>query len=78
MKKTEMCTEMQSNIKVKKPTVKLTGEDGNAVVIMAKVELALMDAGYTNQETRKYLDECDAGNYENLLAVTRRWVKVIR
>ena len=67
---------MMSNIKVKKPTVKLTGEDGNAYVIMAKVELALMDAGYTNEETRKYLNECDAGDYDNLLAVTRRWVKV--
>lgn len=56
--------------------VKLTGEDGNAFFIMAKVQGALRKAKATEQEIDEYFDEATAGDYHHLLATTMKWVNV--
>ena len=56
--------------------VKLTGEDGNAFFIMAKVQGALRKANATEQEIDEYFDEATAGDYHHLLATTMKWVNV--
>lgn len=56
-------------------TVKLVGEDGNALVIIGKVTRALRRAGY-GDEVDAYRYEALSGDYDNLLHVTMQWVNV--
>jgi len=60
-----------------KPTVKLTGEDGNAFAILGRVQKALRKAGYSKEEVDDYLQEAMSGDYNNLLSVSMKWVNVI-
>ena len=57
-------------------TVKLVGEDGNAMAIMAKVSRALRNAGATREEVNEYMDESMSGDYDNLLRVAMTWVEI--
>ena len=59
-----------------KPTVKLTGHDGNAYSIMGRVKKALMRTGADKEYIDGYLEDATAGDYDNLLAVTMRYVDV--
>jgi hypothetical protein len=59
---------------MKKPTVKLIGEDGNAYAIMGRVTRALRKAGYSKEEIDRYRKEAKSGDYDNLLRVTLKWV----
>jgi len=59
-----------------RPTVKLTGTDGNAFAIMGAVTSALRKAGYTNEEIHEYQAQCMSGDYNNLLATSMKWVDV--
>ena len=61
----------------RKPTVKLTGEDGNAFAILGRVKKALHKAGYSKEEVDDYLQEAMNGDYNNLLSVSMKWVNVI-
>jgi len=55
--------------------VKLTGEDGNAFFILAKVQKALKRAGH-QELAKKYTEEAFGGNYDHLLQVTMKYVEV--
>jgi hypothetical protein len=61
---------------VSKPTVNLVGEDGNAFSIMGRVKKALRRSGADREYVDKYLEEATAGDYDNLLVVTMRYVDV--
>ena len=66
-----------SDIKYPDIEVQLTGEDGNAFFIMAKVQRALRQNGVSNDEITQYLDESRSGDYDNLLWTATRWVTVL-
>lgn len=53
--------------------VQLTGEDGNAFLIIGWVTGALRRAGY-GSETEEYASEAMSGDYDHVLATTMRWV----
>ncbi len=55
--------------------VQLTGVDGNAFSILARVRQALIDAGYKN-EAEQYMIEAMEGDYDHLLRVTMETVSV--
>jgi len=57
-----------------KPTVQLTGEDGNAFFIMGRVSEALRRAGADQEYIRKYTNEATSGDYDHLLQVTMEYV----
>ena len=57
-----------------KPTIQLTGRDGNAFAIMGAVKQALQRAGYSQQQVEKYLEESMSADYNNLLVVAQKWV----
>ena len=59
-----------------KPVVKLTGRDGNAFAIMANVKRALRRNGADKEYIEKYLNEATSGDYNNLLAVSMKYVDV--
>ena len=59
-----------------KPTVKITGHDGNAFSIMGCVKQALKHAGADKEYIDQYLSEATAGGYDNLLVVSMGYVDV--
>ena len=59
------------------PTVKLTGEDGNAFAIMGKVSKALRKAGADKEYVEKYLDEATSGDYDHLLGVSMEYANIV-
>jgi hypothetical protein len=61
---------------IKKPTVKLVGEDGNAFLILGKVQKALKKSGYDKKYIDGYLNEAMSGGYDNLIQVTMKYVNV--
>lgn len=60
---------------MRKPKVKLIGEDGNAFAVLGKVSRALRKAGL-HEEAKKYVVEATAGDYNHLLQVTMQYVEV--
>ena len=62
---------------MEKPTVKLTGINGNAFVIMATISKALKKAGYSPEQLKQYQKESmEVDNYNLLLQVAEKWVNV--
>ena len=59
-----------------KPTVKLTGKDGNAFSIMGRVKKALRQAGADQEYIDRYLGEATSGDYDYLLSVSMKYVDV--
>ena len=59
-----------------KPTVKLTGQNGNAFAVMGLVKNALKQAGATKEHVDKYLNEATSGDYNHLLTVSMEYVNV--
>ena len=59
-----------------KPTVKLTGIDGNAFSIMGVVSRALRNAGLPKEHIDKYMEESMSGDYNNLLVVAHKYANI--
>ncbi len=62
--------------KYKNITVQLTGQDGNAFAIMAKVSKALRSNDVAESEVEQYLAESMEGDYDSLLRTAMSWVNV--
>jgi hypothetical protein len=56
--------------------VKLLNEDGNAFLIIGKVNKALKKAGHV-ELAKQYLAEVTNGDYDHLLQVTMQYVEII-
>ena len=54
--------------------VSLIGEDGNAFSILGRVQRAMRRKDVSEAEIRAYVNEATAGDYDNLLAVTCKYV----
>ena len=59
----------------KKPTVRLSGEDGNAFSILGLVDAALCEAGMA-KEADEFMKEATKGNYDHLMATVFKYVNV--
>jgi hypothetical protein len=57
-------------------TVELTGQDGNAMMIMALTQKAMRRAGVPKEELDAYFKEATSGDYTNVLVTTMNWVNV--
>jgi len=57
-------------------TVKLLGQDGNAMSIMARVNRELHRGGATKEERDEFMNEAMSGDYDNVLQTVMRWVNV--
>ena len=55
---------------VKKPKLKLVGEDGNAMMIIGAASRAARAAGWSKEQIDAYRKEAMSSNYDHLLAVT--------
>ena len=56
--------------------VQLTGQDGNAFMILALVTKALKRAGVSAEECEAFYAEATGGDYDNLLRTAMSWVSV--
>lgn len=54
--------------------VELTGTDGNAFAILAKVRTSMRKNGVPKEEIDKFSDEATSGNYDHLLQTVLAWV----
>jgi len=61
---------------VEKPKVRLTGVNGNAFLVMGRARKALQRAGADKEYMEQYVKEATAGDYDNLIQVTMRYVEV--
>lgn len=56
-----------------KPTVQLSGEDGNAMAIISRVRMALRDAGDFEQATA-FVKEATSGDYDHVIQTCMKYV----
>ena len=54
--------------------IDINGPDGNIFAIMGAVQREMKKAGISQKEIDQYLEEVKAGNYDEALATTRRWI----
>lgn len=65
-----------SDIRYPDVSVQLIGEDGNAFLILGKVQAALRKADVPKAEIEEFLAEAQSGNYDHLLQTVMQWVEV--
>lgn len=58
-------------------TVQLSGEDGNAFAILARVRGAMKAAGLPAAVIEAFTDEASSGDYDDLLRTCMRWVTTL-
>ena len=56
--------------------VQLTGTDGNALSIVARVRRALEGNGVHDDECERFVREALSGDYDKVLATACKWVNV--
>jgi hypothetical protein len=56
-------------------TVALTGQDGNAFMILGRVRQALRRARVPENEVEAFTAEATSGDYDRLLMTVMRWVE---
>jgi hypothetical protein len=66
---------MQTTKPITKAKMKLVGEDGNAFFIMGRTRGAMKKAGVSEEVMSAYQKEAMAGDYDNLLQVTMKYIK---
>lgn len=56
--------------------VQLTGQNGNAFVVLGLVKKGLQRGGVSKEEQDVFFKEATAGDYNNVLMTAMRWVDV--
>lgn len=56
--------------------VQLSGEDGNAFMIIGRVRKALKSAGVDSKEIEEFSEQAMSGDYDNVLQTCMQWVNV--
>jgi hypothetical protein len=59
-----------------RPTVILTGEDGNALRVLAACRRAAKDAGWSDSDWARVRNEMIDGDYDHLLATAQEYFHV--
>jgi len=56
--------------------VKLSGQNGNAFVLLGAVDRALRKGGVHQTERHEFLEEAKSGDYDHLVQTCMKWVDV--
>lgn len=67
---------MAREVKYPNVSVQLSGEDGNAMSIIARVRRALKDDGAPESDIEAFSNEAMSGDYDNVLQTAMKWVEV--
>ena len=65
-----------TEIKYPKITVELSGQDGNAFMILGLCKRAMQRAHLPQEEIDKFMKEATSGDYNHLLATVMAWFDV--
>ena len=65
-----------TDVKYPQVTVALSGQDGNAMMIIGRVRAALRRARVTSDQINAFTDEAMSGDYDKVLQTAMRWVNV--
>lgn len=65
-----------SEVKYPNVKVQLSGEDGNAMMIIGRVRKALRRADVGDAELDKFSEEAMSGDYDHVLQTAMKWVDV--
>ena len=65
-----------TEIKYPEITVELSGQDGNAFMILGLCKRALQRAHLPQEEIDKFMKEATSGDYNHLLATVMTWFDV--
>ena len=57
-------------------TVQLSGQNGNAIVVIGSVIRGLKRAGAPQSEIDKFKSEATSGNYDHVIQTAMKWVNV--
>jgi hypothetical protein len=57
-------------------TVNLSGEDGNAMMIIGAVRRAMKRAGASSEDCSAFSNQAMSGDYDNVLRTCMEWVNV--
>jgi hypothetical protein len=68
--------DLDESVKYPNVTVILTGQDGNAFMILGLVTRAMKNAKMTKAQIDEYRDEAMLGDYDHLLRTTMKYVNV--
>jgi hypothetical protein len=66
----------ESPIKYPNIHVQLTGNDGNAFMVLGLCQRAAKKGGLSEKEIGEFFNEAQAGDYEHLLNVCMRWFTI--
>jgi hypothetical protein len=58
-------------------SVQLTGEDGNAFMIIGRVQRAMRRGGCTQDEISAFAEEATSGDYDHVLVTAMQTVDVL-
>jgi len=64
------------DVKYPQVTVQLSGEDGNAFLIIGRVASAMRRAEIPQAEIDEFTNQATSGDYDNVLGTAMRWVDV--
>ena len=56
--------------------VQLTGQDGNAFMVMGLVSKGMRRAGCTSEQIKEFTNEARSGDYDHLLQTAMKFVEV--
>lgn len=56
--------------------VELSGQDGNAFAIVSRTARAMGRGGVSMEQVDLFREEATSGDYEHLLAVVQKWVRI--
>lgn len=56
--------------------VQLSGQDGNAFMLIGRVQKALRNAGATPTELDEFINEATSGDYDHVIQTCMDWVEV--
>ena len=65
-----------SNPKYPNVEIELTGVDGNAFVILGRVQSEARRAGLPENEIKEFMTEAQSGDYGHLLATCMKWFRI--
>lgn len=63
-------------IKFPDVTVQLTGQDGNAFMIISRTTRELKRGGASKEEQDEFMNEAMSGDYDHVLQTVMAWVNV--
>ena len=64
------------DVKYPEITVELLGGDGNAFMILGKMQQALRRGGVSQEKIDEFKKEAKSGDYDHLLQTCMEWVEV--